>query len=197
MTFALEKRTYTTQEYLDLEIQADTRHEYCNGEILEMTGGTPNYNRIAVNLCTILCFGLKRQPYDVFVTDQRLWIPTVNRYTYPDVMVTRDPLQLQEGRTDTIINPLLIAEVLSKSTGNYDKAEKFSAYRTISSFEEYLTIDQYTVHIEHYTRTNEGWLLRDYYEMETSFTLSAIDLEITIADLYDKVDFTSSNPNSI
>ncbi|MBE9042337.1 Uma2 family endonuclease [Oscillatoriales cyanobacterium LEGE 11467] len=197
MTLALDKRTYTAQEYLDLETQADTRHEYHDREIIEMTGGNPDRNRITVSLCAILHFGLKRQPYDVFVTDQRLWIPTVNRYTYPDIMVTRDPLQLQEGRTDTITNPLLIAEVLSKSTCNYDRADKFSAYRTISSFKEYLTIDQYAIHIEHYTQTSEGWLLRDYYDIEKTFTLTAIDLEITIADLYDKVDLNVTNPESI
>ena len=195
MSVAIEKRTYSPEEYLELEINSEIRHEYRQGEILEVSGGTPNHNQIASNLNALLNFALRRQPYRTFVTDQRLWILAVNHYTYPDIMVVRDPLQLQEGRTDTVTNPLLIAEVLSKSTCDYDKGGKFSAYRTIPSFVEYLTIDQYTSHVEHYTKTDEGWLLRDYTGLETRLTLKAIALDLNLADIYDKVEFADSNSN--
>ncbi len=193
MSVAIEKRTYSPEEYLELDVNSETRHEYRQGEILEVSGGTPNRNQIASNLNALLNFALRRQPYRTFVTDQRLWIPAVNHYTYPDIMVVRDPLQLQEGRTDTVTNPLLIAEVLSKSTGDCDKGGKFSAYRTIPSFVEYLTIDQYTPHVEHCTKTDEGWLLRDYTGLETRLTLKAIALDLDFADIYDKVEFAESN----
>ncbi len=137
---ALEKRYYSSQEYLELEVVSDIRNEYINGEIIPMTGGLPNHNQIAGNLYAALHFALKRKPYRVFVTDQRLWIPERKIYTYPDVMVVADPLILQEGRRDTITNPSIVAEVLSKSTRSYDSDEKFAAYRTISSFQEYLLL---------------------------------------------------------
>lgn len=149
---ANEKKNYTSEEYLELELNSEQRHEYINGEIIPMTGGTPNHNQIAGNFYAALNFALKRQPYRVFVTDQRLWIPKKRIYTYPDVMVVRGELQLQEGRRDTLINPFIIAEVLSAATRSYDKDEKFLAYRTIPTFQEYLLIDQYKVHIEHFLK---------------------------------------------
>lgn len=111
-----------------------------------MTGGTPNHNEIASNLVALLKATLKQKPYRVFILDQRLWIPGANLYTYPDVMVVPKPLTLQPGRKDTVMNPSLIAAVLSPSTPNYDpcgickaaRSEKFVAYRTIPTFQEYL-----------------------------------------------------------
>jgi Uma2 family endonuclease len=138
-----EMRHYTPEEYLEMEIVAEERHEYRNGEIIPIAGGLPNHNRIAGNIYAQINFTLRGQPYQAFVTDQRLWILQDRLYTYPDVMVTALPLELQEGRKDTVINPILIVEVLSKSTADYDRADKFAAYRTIPSFQEYLLVDQY------------------------------------------------------
>ena len=141
MITQLEKKHYTVEEYFDLELPSETRSEYRNGEIILMTGGTPNHNDVAGNLYVFLKLALKGKNYRTFYTDQRLWVPDRTLYTYPDVMVVEKPLQLQAGRTDTVINPCFIAEVLSKSTRNYDRGEKFVAYRTIESFKEYLLID--------------------------------------------------------
>ena len=138
---AQEKKIYTPEEYLEFDVNSEERHEFINGEVTCVAGGTPNHNQIALNLGGTLNFELKRQPYHVYVTDQRLWIPEKRIYTYPDVMVIQGELQLQEGRKDTIINQLMIVEVLSKSTRSYDKDEKFSAYRTIPTFQEYILID--------------------------------------------------------
>lgn len=154
-----EQRYYSPEEYLELEVNSEIRHEYIDGQIIPMTGGTPNHNQLALNLSGTLNFLLKRQPYRVFITDQRLWIPKRRIYTYPDVMVVQTPLEYQEGRKDTLVNPVMIAEVLSKSTKSYDRDEKFAAYRTISSFCEYILIDQYTMHVEHYCKTdNNKWI---------------------------------------
>ena len=191
---AQEKTYYSPEEYLELEINSEERHEYINGEIIVMTGGTPNHNKIAGNLYAALNFGLKRQPYQVFITDQRLWIPNKRIYTYPDVMVVAGELELAEGRKDTITNPVLIAEVLSKSTRNYDQVEKFAAYRTISTFQEYVLIDQYTMHVEHYYKTAPTkWIFSEYDGEEMMLSLSAFSFEISLADIYDKVDFTTSD----
>ncbi|MBD2554350.1 Uma2 family endonuclease [Limnothrix sp. FACHB-708] len=180
----------TEDDYFALDTRSEQRHDYDRGMITPMTGGTPNHNRIIVNLAVILKMGLKRQPYDVFSSDQRLWIPEADRYTYPDVMVTRDPLELKPGRKDTVMNPILLAEVLSKSTEDYDIGDKFSAYRTIPGFGEYLAISQSWPKVTHYVKQDRGWLLNDVIGLEATLKLESIALEIALADLYDKVEFS-------
>lgn len=187
----LTPTTYTPQEYLDLEINSEQRHEYIKGEIIPITGGTPNHNKIAGNLYAALNFALKRQPYEVFITDQRIWIPEYQIYTYPDVIIVQGELQFQEGRHDTLVNPYIIAEVLSKSTRNYDKDEKFAAYRSLESFTEYLLIDQYSFKVEHYSKTDDQkWLFCDYQGENARIIFNKIDFSINLIDLYDKVNFS-------
>lgn len=184
------QKIYTPEEYLDFEIDSEIRHEYINGEIIPMTGGTPEHNEIASILNAALRVSLKGKPYSIFIADQRLWIPNRALYTYPDVMVVPRPLQRQQGRTDTITNPVAIAEVLSKSTKSYDRDEKFSAYRTIPTFQEYLLIDQYTVHVEQYSKTDfNKWIFTEYNDPESSISLSSIPFEIRLADVYEGLEF--------
>jgi Uma2 family endonuclease len=185
-----EKKHYTCEEYLELEVNSVERHEYIDGEIILMTGGTPNHSQIAVNLGGTLNYIFRRQPYRVFVADQRLWIPKKRIYTYPDVMVVQGDLQMQEGRRDTITNPLVIAEVLSKSTKSYDKDDKFVAYRTIPTFQEYILIDQYSVHVEQYFKTDDKrWTFTEYDDLNETLRLNSMAFEIALADIYDKVQF--------
>lgn len=185
-----KQKFYTPQEYLDFEMEATDRHEYRNGEIILMPGGTPNHNRITLNFGSVLNFAFKRQPYDIFITDQRLWIPSKKTYTYPDIMIVQGEIQLQEGRNDTITNPLLIAEVLSQSTEAYDRGEKFVAYRTIPSLQEYILIEQYSLHIEQFSKIESGqWLLFDYDGQEATLSLKSVSLEIPLLDIYDRVNF--------
>jgi Uma2 family endonuclease len=185
-----EQRYYSLEEYLELEVESEERHEYIDGEIVPMTGGSPNHNQIALNLSGTLNFALKRQPYRVFVTDQKLWIPKKKINTYPDVMIVAGELEFKEERRDTITNPLLIAGVLSKSTRNYDKDEKFVAYRTIPTFREYLLIDQYTMHVEQYSKTdNNRWIFTEYEDAEQTISLESVNFQILLADIYDKVNF--------
>lgn len=192
MTIAQETLYYSPAEYLELEVNSDIRHEYINGLIIHKTGGTPDHNQLAGNFYAILNFALKRQPYQVFVTDQRLWIPNRKIHTYPDIMVVQTPLVLAEGRKDTIINPVMIAEVLSTSTKGYDKDEKFAAYRTIPSFQEYILIDQYTMHVEQYSKTdNNKWIFSEYSNSYDSLNLAAIACQILLEDIYDQVDFAA------
>ena len=192
MTQTLDQRTYTREEYLEFEIASQERHEYVDGEIRLMTGGTPDHNDITSNLVVALKLLLKGKPYRVFITDQRLWIPDRNLYTYPDVMVIEKPLQLQTGRSDTVMNPCFIAEVLSKSTQDYDHGEKFSACRTLDSFREYLLIDQYTIHIEHYVKTAANqWLLSEYDDPNATLLLSTFEAQIEIIALYENIEINA------
>lgn len=193
MTTVQQQRYYSPDEYLEMEIKSPERHEYIDGNMVLMTGGTPNHNQLALNLSGALNFSLKRQPFRVFVTDQRLWIPDHRIYTYPDVMVVAKPIQLQEGRKDTVINPVMIAEVLSKSTKSNDRDEKFAAYRTIPTFQEYLLIDQYKIHVEHYYKTDlNKWIFSEYQQEDAVISLVSIPFEISLADIYDNVDWSEN-----
>lgn len=182
------------EAYLDREVNSPERHEYRNGEIVPMTGGTPNHNDITGNLYIILKLALRHRNYRIFQADQRLWIPERQMYTYPDVMVLPKPIELQAGRRDTVVNPLLIAEVLSKSTRNYDGGEKFAAYRTIPSFQEYLLIDQYAMRVEHFTKLDDcEWRFVEYHRPESTIQLKTVDVTMQLADLYSNIDFSEAD----
>lgn len=183
-------KIYNPQEYLALEVAATTRNEYRNGEIIKMTGGTPTHNEIIGAITVILRLALKGKPLQVFVTDQRLWIPDRQVYTYPDVMVVPRPIALQEGRTDTVTQPILIVEVLSNSTKNFDRSEKFADYRTISSFQEYLLVDQSQLYVEQYIKQEaHKWLLVEHGKSDGRIALSSLGMEFNLADLYEDVEF--------
>ncbi len=187
----VETKTYRAEEYLELEINSQDRHEFINGEIVQRAGGAPNHNEITSILNAILRMSLKGKPYSIFASDQRLWVPQLNNYTYPDVMVVARPIELQSGRTDTITNPLLIAEVLSKGTKAYDRDEKFAAYPRIPSFQEYLLIDQYRLQVEQYSKSEANkWIFSEYSCMGDRLTLTSVTVEISQADLYENIEFT-------
>lgn len=190
MVVQAQAKQYTPADYLELERQAEIRHEYIAGTIIPMTGGTPDHNQIALNLSGALNFALRQQLCRVFMSDQRLWIPEKQLYTYPDVMVVQGNLSFQEGRRDTLTNPVLIAEVLSPSTEAYDRGAKFAAYRTIPTLQEYLLISQSGYQVEQFTKTeDERWLLRDYSRDIDTLTLQSIAFTISLLDLYAKVEF--------
>jgi Uma2 family endonuclease len=151
-----------------------------------MTGGTPAHNQIAGNLFALLHFALQDSNYASFITDQRLWLSIPNIATYPDVMVIAEPITLMEGRKDTLMNPLFIAEVLSNTTESYDRTDKFAAYRTISTFKEYLLIAQDRVYVEHFHKQGEDWIFAAYQEA-TTIQLRHLMIEIRTEDLYRRV----------
>jgi len=196
LTQAIALKTHSIEGYLAQEETAEQRHEYVDGEIIPMPGGTPSHSRIILNFAGSLNHSVRKDDYQVFASDQRLWIPECCIYTYPDIFMIREPMQLQEGRKDTVINPILVVEVLSRSTRNYDKDGKFAAYRTIPSFVEYILVEQDKPHVEQYTKVPEGWLMREYSGLEATVSLDAIAFEISLADLYNKVDFAAGDETS-
>ncbi len=188
MTTLTPSKLYTAEEYLALEIESEIRNEYRKGEIIPMTGGTPEHNEIIRMLVFLLTAALRKQPYSIFVTDQRLWIPDCNLYTYPDIMVLPRPIDLQPGRKDTVINPILIAEVLSDSTQGYDRGDKFAAYRTIPSFQEYLLIAQDRPRVEQYVKkAPHQWLFTEYSGQDAVLTLATVGVELSLADIYEAI----------
>jgi Uma2 family endonuclease len=186
---ATQPKPCTAEDYLAAEVQSDIRNEYRNGEIIPMTGGTPAHNQLSSALNALLWFALRGKPYNVFVTDQRLWIPDRNIYTYPDVMVTPRPAELMPNRKDTVMNPILLVEVLSASTESYDRGEKFAAYRTIPTVQEYVLIAQDQPLVEQYVKQSESeWLFAETRGLEQGVTLRSVEVEIALADLYEAIE---------
>lgn len=185
-----KERYYSPQEYLELEEAAEYKSEYIDGKIVPMTEGSINHNCIIVNFAAFLKFALRGKGYHLFTSDVRVWIPSYRIYTYPDVMVISGEPVLHENRTDTITNPLMIAEVLSKSTKNYDQGDKFDYYRSIPSFREYVLINQYKFNVQHFAKTADGkWLLTDYQSADSVLPLSAFEFQIQLSDIYEGVNF--------
>ncbi|MBW4682096.1 MAG: Uma2 family endonuclease [Microcoleus vaginatus WJT46-NPBG5] len=185
-----QTRYYSPEEYLALEEKAEYKNEYRDGEIIPMTGGTTNHNKIALNFAANLKFALRGQNYDTYIGDVRLWIPRYRQYTYPDVMVIQGEPIYTGTNTTTVTNPLLIVEVLSKSTKNYDLGDKFIYYRSIPEFKEYILIDQTQYHVMQHNQTNDGkWILTDYESETALLELNSLKFQIHLHDIYEKVNF--------
>ena len=190
MVTTADTKIYTPEEYLALEVESEVRHEYLNGEIREMAGGTTNHNEIITNLCVALKPRLRKENYRLFTENVRVWIEKYRVYTYPDVMVIADePIYHGKGTT-TVINPCLIIEVASKSTKNYDQGDKFDYYRGLSSLQEYILVEQSRIHVLQHTKTNDNqWLLTEYEEDSQEFSLSILFLSLALNEIYEGVDF--------
>ncbi|BDI14430.1 hypothetical protein ANSO36C_02320 [Nostoc cf. commune SO-36] len=190
MVLQTEKRYYTPEEYLELEEKAEYKNEYRDGEIIPMTGGTTNHNNIAGNFYKKFPLTVQGQDYEIYIGDVKLSIFRYRINTYPDVMVIKGK-PIYEGTGKTIItNPLLIVEVLSNSTKNYDKTDKFKYYRSIPGFQEYIMIDQYSFAVEQFAKQAEGqWIFKEYEGEDAVLVLDSIDFQIALRDIYERVDF--------
>jgi Uma2 family endonuclease len=188
-------RHYSPAEYLGLEETAESRSEYHNGAIVTMTGGSINHNWISGNLFALLKGALRGTQAKAFIGDLRLWIPSYNCYTYPDVFVIQGEPQFQDDRSDIVMNPILIVEVLSKSTRDYDRGEKFKYYRSLSSFSEYLLVDQYQMQVDQFRKiqnpktTEEAWIYRSYDQPNAQIELTTLGISLEIEKIYEDIVF--------
>jgi len=183
-----EQRFYTLEEYFVLEEKAAYKSEYRQGEIAAMAGASLAHNRIVSNTHAALYSALQTRSCEVFVSDLRLWIAPKNRVVYPDVMVVCGQPELVAGRTDTVANPTVIIEVLSKSTAEEDRSDKFHAYWTLNTFEEYLLIDQYRARVEYFRRISEKeWELWVFTRLTDIVTLKSVGVELTLEQIYRNV----------
>ena len=184
---------YTPEEYLELEEKADYKNEYRDGEIISMTGGTTQHNKLALNLATGLNVALNDLNYEIYIGDVKLWIPRYREFTYPDVMVIEGQPVYYSTNTTIVTNPLLIAEVLSKSTKDYDRGDKFLYYRSIPEFKEYILIDQTQYYVMQYVKTSENqWILTEYETEDAMINMSSINVELSLKQLYKKINFSEN-----
>jgi|SRR5665213_1189478 len=184
--------TYLTpEEYLEQERKAETRSEYFQGEVFAMAGASWRHGRIVTNLIRELSVRFGEGPCNVYSTDLRLAVSPAGLYTYPDVMVVCGEEELLDQHDDTLLNPTLLIEVLSKSTKDYDRGQKFESYRRLSSLREYLTVAQEKIHIEQWMRQpDDRWVLREYSALGETIALPSIDVDLQLSDIYKKIDFS-------
>jgi len=184
---------YSLDEYFALEHAGDARYEYWDGDIVCMSGGTEAHGRIGGNVYFRLRQNLEGSPCLAFTGDVAVRTPTLLPYRYPDVTVACGELKFQNIRgVDALINPTLIVEVLSPTTSLHDREDKFTAYKAIPSFKEYLLIAQDKVHITRYARQEDGlWLPEEITDTKTSLSLGCIGISLSPSEVYEGVTFSN------
>ena len=183
------QRQYSLDEYRAIADTAEEKCEYHDGEIIKMAGGTINHSRIGGNIFVMLKVLLRGTNFEVINNDLRLWIPNYRRGVYPDVMVFAEPVQFNSDREDEVLNPFLIIEVLSPSTEEFDRTEKFRMYRSLPSFCEYLLIRQNKVFVERYSKQGQDWIYSAFDGLDQSITLEIMNIELAIAEIYRSISF--------
>lgn len=190
MNAVLKPKFVSFAEYLAAEEQAEYKSEYYAGESFAMAGGTINHNRISGNIYFALKMALKSKPFEVFIGDVKLHVPVAESSTYPDVLVIKGQPQYWDNLRDVVCNAQLIIEVLSDSTKDYDRAGKFEIYRSVPDLQDYILISQDKVHVEHFVKQSPNqWLLTEYKAMTDVLTIAQLGETLSVADIYDKVEF--------
>ena len=184
-----EKRHYTVEEYLEFERTSGTKHEYYQGEIFAMVGASPAHNRIVWNLSRFLGNQLDGTPCEGFANDMRVKVERTGLYTYPDVAIACGEAKFEKQVIHSLLNPTLIIEVLSNSTANYDRVEKFAQYQTIDSFQQYVLVSQKEYHVEVFTKQSDGqWPSSSFRGLDAKIELGVIGCTLALSDVYRRVE---------
>jgi len=183
----------TPEQYLEIERAAEFRSEYLGGAIYAMAGASVNHGRIVGNTFVLVHQQLQGRECEPAILDTRLAVRPHDLITYPDIFVRCGQDQYLDDRRDTLTDATLIVEVLSVSTKNYDRREKFFFYRSLPSFREYLLIAQDRVLVEHHVRQSDGsWLMREYTSLTDDIELPAIGCRLRLDAVYARVDFEAA-----
>lgn len=190
-------RLMTVEEYLAFEETSLERHEFLNGEIFAMAGASLEHGLIASNVLTEMSLQLRNSDCRVRGADTRLRT-SPSAFSYSDVVISCKP---EEVDGNTLLNPLLVVEVLSKSTEDYDRGAKFERYRQIPSFREYLIIAQHRIYVEHHVRSGSPdqsiWTMREFKSADDVITLSSVDVQLPCSAIYANVEFQTQPISSL
>lgn len=180
---------YSPADYLALERASEFKHEFFDGEMFLMAGGTIEHSQVAANVIRALGNALADTGCRVLTSDMKIKLPT-GLYTYPDASVVCDQPQYEDDHKDVLLNPLLIVEVLSPSTEAYDRGQKFRHYQTCPSLREYVLIAQDRSAVDHYLRQPSGqWLLTTFESLDATMPLPSLGVGLRLRDIYAKVEF--------
>lgn len=163
------------------------KSEYLDGEIFAMTGASRQHNLLSGNLYAAFRAQLRERGCEVYFSDMRVKVSATGLYTYPDVAVVCGDPRFEDAAVDTLLNPKVIVEILSPSTEGYDRGAKAEQYRALPSLTEYVLVAQDRIHVEHYLRQEDGWLLTETDRREDVVDLPSVGARLTLADVYDRV----------
>jgi len=180
-----EKKFISHLDYLEMEKTAECKSEYYHGEIFAMTGASVHHNLITSNVITSLNIALRDSDCFVFPGDMKIQIDAAMHYAYPDVSVVCGQIEFAENRNDIVTNPVVIIEVLSESTKDYDRGSKFKAYRGIGSLRDYILTDQYAYYVEYFLKNKAGkWELNEFEKLSDVFTIGSLGAELSLETIY-------------
>lgn len=187
------KHRYTLEEYLALERESEVKYEYWDGEIFAMSGGTLAHDLVMFNATNSLGNQLAATKCRVFTDNMQIKVPAAPPYRYADGSVVCGKVEIERfNGADLLLNPVLIIEVLSPSTEAYDRGDKFTYYKSIPSFREYLLIAQHRPHVTHYVKSEAGkWDYEEANDLDSHTYLPTIDCTLSLADIYRDVEFNN------
>lgn len=188
------KRRYTPAEYYALEYEASYKSDYYEGEIFAMAGGTANHSLITMNLGAALWQRLRGKPYIPYDSNMRLKVEASGLRTYPDVTIYCEKLKFdpEDPRNTTALNPTVLFEVLSPTTEAYDRGLKAGNYRQVATLKMYAFVAKDRPHVEMHVRQADGnWAIKDVQGMEATARIDAIGVDLPLAEIYDRVDFSA------
>ena len=187
MATARTRRILTLDEYFDVELRSEAKHEFLDGEILAMSGASPRHNAVVGNLHRVLATATRGGPCRAFGSDQRVATPD-QLYTYPDLSVFRGPMVFVGGRPQTATNPVLLVEVLSDSTRDYDRGEKLARVQRIPSLTDVLLVEPGFVRVEHWVRRGDDWARTLHLDPSDVVGLVGCRVTVPVAEIYEDLD---------
>ncbi len=185
-------KEYTFEMYLQREEQAAEKHEFYNGKIIQMPGGSHTHSELAMNIGTAIKTMIRPLPrkYRLYSSDLKIYIEDADTSVYPDAVVICETPQFWGKRRDVIVNPLLVIEVLSPKTQAYDKLGKFELYKLLPSFKEYVLVNADTFAVEtRFLEEPDMWRIRTVTDFQQKVSLRSLGIEISMADIYEDIVF--------
>jgi Uma2 family endonuclease len=178
-------------EYLEIERSTKTRHEYHDGTIVALAGGSVEHGLISGNTFGEIKIGLRNKKNNcrVLNSEIKLFIQSTNKYVYPDVMAICGDIEKTDREIEAVVNPIVIIEVLSKSTESYDRGDKFFFYRQIESLQEYILIDQYQPQVDIYKRQSDLWEIKRIEGLDQQFEIPSLGIVIDMKNIYEDIVF--------
>ncbi len=187
---AAEKLKYTLQEYLQMELENDTRYEFYDGELFPVTDASIAHNQIVSSTSNALYSSLNQKGCNVLSSTQKVHVKKNSLYCYPDLVIVCGKIETLEEQKDIITNPIVLIEVLSAFTRNYDLGDKFRLYRDIPSLKEYICISPERVLVEKFEILNGFWTLKSFSQLTDCMTINSLGLTIGLDEIYRGIDFS-------
>ena len=180
----------SAEEYLAMERNHPEKYQFFDGEIFLMGGASATHNLITTNIVGELGLAMKQKPCRVYANHLRVKVDPSGLYTYPDVVVSCGEERFDDQQKDTLLNPIVLVEVLSESTEAYDRGGKFAHYRQLDSLQHYILVSQTEALMECFSRyTDEGWLFSEARGLEATLSIPSLECRIALAEVYAKVVF--------